>query len=149
MEPWFFSGYDCDSLALEPVTGFAASTLDLFEGLPGACLETLEMCDGGRSAWLRVDHEMYERTGAVEEDTEGFIDYGRGLDGVEVAVMIRQEDDRDRWKVTFRSKVSADVGALATKLGGGGHRHAAGCIMSGTLDEVGRRVRGAVSELFA
>ncbi len=39
LEPWFFSGYDCDSLALEPVTGFAASTLDLFEGLPGARLE--------------------------------------------------------------------------------------------------------------
>ncbi len=38
-DPWFFSGYDCDSLALEPVTGFLASILDLFEGLPGAWLE--------------------------------------------------------------------------------------------------------------
>lgn len=38
-EPWFFSGYDCDSLALEPVTGFMGSMLALFEGLPGARLE--------------------------------------------------------------------------------------------------------------
>ncbi|HSH42228.1 MAG TPA: hypothetical protein VK973_08915 [Arenicellales bacterium] len=37
--PWFFSGYDCDSLALEPVTGFMASMLDLFDDLPGARLE--------------------------------------------------------------------------------------------------------------
>ncbi|MCI0654562.1 MAG: DNA photolyase [Methylococcaceae bacterium] len=37
--PHFFSGYDCDSLAMEPVTGFADSFLDLFEKLPGACLE--------------------------------------------------------------------------------------------------------------
>jgi spore photoproduct lyase len=37
--PWFFSGYDCDSLALEPVTGFMTSMLDLFERLPGAWLE--------------------------------------------------------------------------------------------------------------
>lgn len=37
--PWFFSGYDCDSLALEPVTGFMSSILDLFAGLPGARLE--------------------------------------------------------------------------------------------------------------
>jgi len=37
--PWFFSGYDCDSLALEPVTGFIGRMLDSFEGLPGAWLE--------------------------------------------------------------------------------------------------------------
>ena len=28
--PWYFSGYDCDSLALEPVTGFAEYFLEVF-----------------------------------------------------------------------------------------------------------------------
>jgi spore photoproduct lyase len=36
---WFFSGYDCDSLALDPVTGFAESFLPQFESLPHARLE--------------------------------------------------------------------------------------------------------------
>ncbi len=35
----FFSGYDCDSLALEPVTGFAEAFLPFFETLPNAWLE--------------------------------------------------------------------------------------------------------------
>lgn len=35
----FFSGYDCDSLALEPVTGFAESFLPFFAELPNAWLE--------------------------------------------------------------------------------------------------------------
>jgi spore photoproduct lyase len=35
----FFSGYDCDSLALEPVTGFAAAFLPLFRKHPRALLE--------------------------------------------------------------------------------------------------------------
>jgi spore photoproduct lyase len=35
----FFSGYDCDSLALEPVTGFAAEFLPFFSDLPNAWLE--------------------------------------------------------------------------------------------------------------
>ena len=35
----FFSGYDCDSLALEPVTGFAEAFLSFFETLPNAWLE--------------------------------------------------------------------------------------------------------------
>lgn len=36
---YFFSGYDCDSLAFEPVTGFAEQFLPLFEALPNAWLE--------------------------------------------------------------------------------------------------------------
>lgn len=38
-ECWFFSGYDCDSLALESVTGFAAHFLPLFERTAHAWLE--------------------------------------------------------------------------------------------------------------
>ncbi len=36
---YFFSGYDCDSLAFEPVTGFAEQFLPLFAELPNAWLE--------------------------------------------------------------------------------------------------------------
>lgn len=36
---YFFSGYDCDSLALEPVTGFAEHFLPFFATLPNAWLE--------------------------------------------------------------------------------------------------------------
>ena len=36
---WFFSGYDCDSLALESVTGFAEHFLSFFENLPNAWIE--------------------------------------------------------------------------------------------------------------
>lgn len=35
----FFSGYDCDSLALEPITGFSSAFLPLFERIPNAWLE--------------------------------------------------------------------------------------------------------------
>jgi spore photoproduct lyase len=38
-QTWFFSGYDGDSLALEPVTDFAASMLPWFEQRPDAWLE--------------------------------------------------------------------------------------------------------------
>ncbi len=38
-EIYFFSGYDCDSLAFEPVTGFAEQFLPVFAELPNAWLE--------------------------------------------------------------------------------------------------------------
>ena len=38
-EAWFFSGYDCDSLAAEPLTGFAEAFLPFFAERPSAWLE--------------------------------------------------------------------------------------------------------------
>jgi len=36
---WYFSGYDCDSLALEPMTEFMQRCLDAFSEMPNAMLE--------------------------------------------------------------------------------------------------------------
>ncbi|WP_167631538.1 DHH family phosphoesterase [Mariprofundus ferrooxydans] len=111
-----------------------------------ACLDTLEMRDDGRSAWVYVTDDIYRKTGADVEDTEGLIDYARSIDGVEVAVFIRSDEVvAERWKVSFRGKTCVNVGALAGELGGGGHVHAAGCQLTGTLDEVRARVQVAVS----
>jgi len=38
-ESWYFSGYDCDSLALDPITNFVDSSLAFFEQQPKANLE--------------------------------------------------------------------------------------------------------------
>ena len=38
-EAHFFSGYDCDSLALDSITGFTGFFLDIFTNLPNALLE--------------------------------------------------------------------------------------------------------------
>lgn len=38
-ECWLFSGYDCDSLALEPITGFAQEFIPACAALPNAWLE--------------------------------------------------------------------------------------------------------------
>ena len=112
------------------------------------CMQTLELHDGGRSAWLFVDEAMYRETGSNSEDTEGLIDLARALDGVEVVVFMRPGEDGESWKVTFRGKYDADVGALAASLGGGGHKHAAGCTMRGGFEEIRNTVAQAVRALL-
>ena len=101
-----------------------------------------------RSAWLYVDHDMYRETGSDGEDTEGLIDLGRAVSGVQVAVFMRPGDDSHSWKVTFRGKFDIDVGELAVSLGGGGHRHAAGCTMQGDFDSIRDRVEKAVAAVI-
>ena len=72
-------------------------------------------------------------TGACAEDTEGIIEHVRDIDGVEVALFLR-ETDSGMFKASLRSKRAADVGAVAQTLGGGGHKHAAGYTAKGPLD---------------
>ncbi len=111
-------------------------------------LDTLELHDNGLSAWLHVTDEMYASTSADTEDTEGFIDYGRGIEGVAVTVFIRPGGDGS-WKLSFRGANGLDVGALASELGGGGHRYAAGCVLHGTLSEVKAQASPLVSRLLS
>jgi len=137
-EPWPVSVKIYES---RPVSGLKIMT---------ACLDTLKIRDEGRSAWVHINHEMYKRSGANVEDTEGLIDYARSIDGVEVAVFIRSDERHDNsWKVSFRGKTYADVGALAATLGGGGHTYAAGCLLTGTFDDVRTRIEQAVSQIFS
>ncbi|MDQ6990070.1 MAG: bifunctional oligoribonuclease/PAP phosphatase NrnA [Mariprofundaceae bacterium] len=111
-------------------------------------LQTLTTAHAGRSVWLHVNQDMLDKTGVALEDTEGFIDFGRSIDGVEVVIFIRPDQDK-RWKVSFRGKHGRDVAALAAQLGGGGHRYAAGCAVSGTLEEVYAQLHAVVDDTFS
>ncbi len=84
--------------------------------------------DGGVvvSYLLRSD---FGDAGAVEPYSEGIIDYLRGVEGAQLAALIREppRDGSPVRKVSLRSSTDAlDVSSLAREFGGGGHRQAAG-----------------------
>ena len=102
-------------------------------------LATLEVSARGDYAAVTVTLEMFEKSGASPELTDGFVNYPRSIRGVEVALFFR-EIEPELFKVGFRSKGTVDVSALATAFGGGGHHNAAGCTMPGTFAEVREKV---------
>jgi phosphoesterase RecJ-like protein len=104
-------------------------------------LSTLHFSDCSRIASVTVTLDMYEKTGADAELTDGFVNYPRSVQGVEVAIFFRQLAPRS-FKVGFRSKGRIDVSSLAALFGGGGHHNAAGCVVDGDADEVRERVFG-------
>lgn len=108
-------------------------------------LATLEVVCGGRAASLTVTHDMYAATGADAQLTDGFVNYPRSIKGVEVAIFFRQLDE-GTYKVGFRSKGAVNVAGFAAALGGGGHHNAAGCTVSGRLDEIKSRVYAIVND---
>jgi len=86
--------------------------------------ETIELCLNAKVAFVEVKKEMLEITGASKEDTDTIVNNIRNLATVEVACMLREENERV--KISLRSKNYVDVSKIAIKYGGGGHIKAAG-----------------------
>lgn len=92
-------------------------------------LGTLGFFASGKIAVLSLPCAKYN----PEIETEGFIAYARYIQGVEVAVFLK-EIDTAVTRVSMRSK-NMDVSSVALHFGGGGHVRAAGCTIYSKLDE--------------
>jgi len=88
-------------------------------------------------AWTVLDHALLHRLGAADEDTGGIVNALLSLEGVRMAVLLKELPD-GQVKVSLRSKGSVDVTRLAVAHGGGGHRNAAGILLSGPIDAAAR-----------
>jgi phosphoesterase RecJ-like protein len=110
-------------------------------GLLGRVLGSLELAAGGRVAAVTTNRKDLDDFSATKDHLEGIINYPRSIEGVEVAAAFREEEAGE-YRVSLRSRGNVDVSAIASALGGGGHRNAAGCTVLGSLDEVKRRVFG-------
>lgn len=94
----------------------------------------VEQVDGLRIAVARVARELRDHWDVPFTDVESLIDAVRTVAGVDVAVVLK-EDDQGSWRVSSRSLGRADVGAACTRVGGGGHRLAAGFTGSQDADD--------------
>ena len=88
-------------------------------------LRTLQLSQDGTSAALTVDEQMLQETGCTVDMVDGFVNYARGLRGVQVAMLLRVE--RDGIRVSMRSRGAIDAAEIAAGFDGGGHHNAAGC----------------------
>ncbi len=70
---------------------------------------------------------------AQKSDTEGAINVVRSLGGVDVACVLKENEDCIRG--SLRSKDGTDVAEIASEFGGGGHKAAAGFTMYCTLQD--------------
>ena len=98
-------------------------------------LSRLTFTPDQRVGWLFITPDDMRETGAVNEDLEGLVNYARNVEGVDVGLLFKQIDDQNV-KVSMRSSERVDVSAIAKSFGGGGHVRAAGCKVSGTLDDI-------------
>ncbi len=137
----------------------ASMTRQLFEShrlaylhLAGEALARARLVDDLSLVCTWVGQDDLARHGVSVDEVEGLIDLVRRTSEAEVACVAKEADDGVR--VSLRSVThqddrrewGIDVGAVATRLGGGGHRYAAGFTMPGPVPEVLAAVEEALAE---
>ena len=123
-------------------TVFDSNTLGRLR-LFGAVLSGIEVEHDGRLAVMRVDQAMTAAAGGTYDDTEGLINLPLTVREIRASVFFKELTPRE-YRVSMRSKGSIDVAAVARRFGGGGHRNAAGCGVTGAYAEARQQIVDAL-----
>ncbi len=89
----------------------------------------------GSLIWTELSPRMLDACGAHPIEAEGLVNFLVGTEGSRVAAIIYS--NQNGWRVSMRSMIDeVDVAKIAAEFGGGGHRRAAGCTVSGGQEEL-------------
>ena len=104
---------------------------------------------GGKLAVAALSYEQIMELNVPADHFDGLIATARSIEGVEVAISVRQMSPEPLFRVSTRSNGEADVSALCAIFGGGGHKKAAGCSVSApTLDAAIQLIISNAEKLF-
>ena len=107
----------------------------------------MEYFEDGKIALAYLTLEDYQNLNIEMGDDEGLVEMLRDIEGVEVAVLLKEKekDETTGFKISLRSHETVNVSDIALLLGGGGHRGAAGCFVSGTVEQAKNKIIDAIS----
>jgi len=115
------AGADPTDLAEACYQSFRAERLLLISEV----FKAIHFASRNRVAWFCLTPEMFARSGAIPEETEGLIDYLQTVKTVEAAFVLESLPD-GLTRASMRSRGKVDVQRICQEFGGGGHRLAAG-----------------------
>lgn len=107
-----------------------------FTAFERMAMNALQTHFDGKCALMLITREMYEKSGLDESDDKAINALPRQIEGVYVGITAKEKQDGKGFRVSMRSKEPVSAAAICAALGGGGHRLAAGCELTGTKEEV-------------
>lgn len=96
----------------------------------GAGIRSLTFYADGKIAVVRFPYALKQELGVGDEHLETLVDIARGIEGVEVAVSVRQPNEENVFRCSTRAGGDVDVSQVCAAFGGGGHVKAAGCTLA-------------------
>jgi len=98
----------------------------------GEAAKRLRTFAEGRIAAVTFPYSSKSALGLSDENLETIIDIPRSVDSAEIAISVRQPEDKGFFRVSMRSSSDFDVSKVCAVFGGGGHVRAAGCSLEAT-----------------
>lgn len=122
---------------------FETKSKQLFE-LEKSAISDMKLYFSDKCAVLIVSNAMITQNSAEFTDLSALCSLPREIEGVLVGITMK-EKKQGEFRISIRTNSPADASVIARSLGGGGHKMAAACAISGTaeyatkviLDEVG------------
>jgi len=111
--------------------------------LLGNVIQNLKFDCNDQLVWFGVNQDMIKEVGGSNEDFEGFTDFFRSINGVEISLMLY--DLKGKVRISLRSKGLYRVDELAKQMGGGGHPYASAALIEGDFSEVKKSVLNLIS----
>ena len=108
-------------------------------------LDTAEFHFDEKCMILSVTEEIQKKTKCSGSELEGVAAISRSVEGVLAGVTIK-ESEKNVFKISLRTYEPLDAANICGRLGGGGHRAAAGCTVNGSLDEVKEKILASVKQ---
>ena len=109
--------------------------------------DKLHLYDKGKVGISAISFEDKQFNKLCDEHLSSVVDVVRSVEGVEIAVVIRQIEKERAFRVSMRANVDFDVAAVCAKFGGGGHRRAAGATVEAKdVEEAERLVLDAIQK---
>ena len=109
--------------------------------------EHLAFFAGNRIGVCAIPLSLKQELGLTEDDVDDLSGFARMIEGVELAVMLREQPSGSV-KISVRSGQIYDAGAICKALGGGGHFSAAGAGFRGTIEATTNAVLEAARTLY-
>lgn len=100
----------------------------------GAATEKVQLFDDGKVALLDCPGEFLTQYGLTYDDVDELPNIPLNLEGVLASVLVKDRDESSK-RVSLRTKDVIDVSEVAQKFGGGGHKCAAACVISGDIEQ--------------
>lgn len=111
-------------------------------------LSRLEVINDDKTAILYLKRDELKKYGFEKGDTEGFVNYGLSILGVEVSAFFIEDLYEEFIKISFRSKKNIDVNNFSRKyFNGGGHINASGGKSLDDMETTISKFKNLASEL--
>lgn len=104
--------------------------------------------ESGKIAYSYVTDADFRACGVPVSECDGLVDLVRCVEGSEVALFLK-EVPSNQVRGNLRSKSDKDISGIARRMGGGGHRAAAGFTVDGDIDQALSAVLPMLRELYA